>query len=398
MTLPVFLGYERVPEYHYFIMLLDSNASLKVALNNLDDLGETVSDISLSPLKTPELSSYDRYMGRVALEQPERFWLDVQVASGKQELEESAAVHLAMLKLAARGIQVAERDCEVLHVREFRYSENKPFEVDKSKIMLILVGGKHLVSIHDGDSCGIREAQAKMISEGFSPDPLNVARLIIERSLDALADVEIGFDRLVSPLLKKVTQDLLSEKEYEDLTSVYLAVEYIRRRISMMRSGVARSTSLSMGKVNRDQSVNWGPGLDSLLELLNSHEDTCKQISESIKWTWQLHSDLIDKKLIEEQEEANRIQQSAEERKQRSDARWQLLGGISVPLGLGLAVIQSFQLSSPVGIGIMAATSVISAALVYFRNDDFSWLYDARTDRWASFVGKIRGMLSIKPR
>jgi len=62
-------------------------------------------------------------------------------------------------------------------------------------------------------------------------------------------------------------------------------------------------------------------------------------------------------------------------------------------LGIGLAVIQSFQLSSGVGIGIMAVTSLVSAALVYFRNDDFSWLYSTRTDRWPSFIKSLRGIL-----
>lgn len=372
-----------------------SALAIEVA-RDFSDIRDKIADIKLPGWERPVLSSYDQYIGRRVSEQPENVWIDVELSAAHHsthEVEEERAVQIALEKLRERGINIRAQDCEVLHGREFRYDQERPYEVDKSKILLVLAGKNHLVSIHDGSSCGINGAREKMMTEGFSADALNIARLILEKSLDTLPQVELGFDRCVAPLLKKVARETLSDPEYEQLASIYLAVEYIRRRVSMMRSGVARSASLSLNKVDSTTQQTLGPGLDSLLELFNSHEDTCKQLSDSIKWTWQLHSDLLKRRAIEEQDEANQIQALAEERKQRSDARWQLLGGISVPLGLGLAVIQSFQLSSGVGIGIMAVTSLVSAALVYFRNDDFSWLYSTRTDRWPSFIKSLRGIL-----
>jgi hypothetical protein len=352
-----------------------------------------VNDMPLSALGDLRPSSYDIYTGRRATTQPENVWLDVKVdrpSCGPQQIQEADAVRIALEKLGARGIVRTARDCEVLQGRDFVHDPRHDNEVEKTRITLVLVGLDHLVSIHDGESRGIQRAHEKLTSEGLNQHPLNIARLVLEESLAALPQIEFEFDRCVSPLLRKVSHELLSDTEYEKLTSIYQSVEYIRRRVSMMKSGVARSASLSLTKVDRHIQETIGPGLESLLEQFNSHEDTCKQISDAIEWTWQRHSDRLKKRSIEEQEEANRIQAKAEERKQASDARWQILGGISVPLGLGLALIQSFHLTAPVGLGVMAAASVLSAALVYFRSDDFSWLYPTRTDRWDRFMKELK--------
>ncbi len=311
-----------------------------------------------------------------------------------KETHEEDAIRIALEKLAEKGVVLIPQECEVLHGRDFHYDPERPYEVDKSDIFIVLAGPHHLVSLHNGESCGVHGARQRLTMEGFDPNPLNIARLILEKSLDPLSHIEIELDRCVSPLLKKVSHELLTDNEYETLTSIYVSVEHIRRRVSMMKSDVARSGSLSLNEgASKCQHV-FGPGLDSLIELFNSHEDTCKQISDSIEWTWERHSNLLKKRAIEEQEKANHIQSQAEERKQRSDARWHVLGGISVPLGLGLALIQSFHLSGGVGLGVMAVASGLSAALVYFRNDDFSWLYGTRTDRWSRFMKNVREIFS----
>lgn len=353
-----------------------------------------VSDMHLATIGDLKPSSYDIYMGLQAPQRPANIWLDVRIDPSQpasKETQEADAVRIALEKLAEKGIILKPKDCEVLHGRDFHYDPGRPYEAAKSDIFLVLAGSHHLVSLHTGESTGIQGAQQKMTTEGFDQHPLNIARLILERSLDPLSQIEVEFDRHVSPLLRKVSHELLTDNEYENLTSIYVAVEHIRRRVSMMKSGVARSASLSLSEVGSKTQASLGPGLDSLIELFNSHEDTCKQISEAIEWTWERHSNLLKKRAIEEQEKTNRIQAQAEERKERSDARWQVLGGVSVPLGLGLALIQSFHLSGGVGIGIMAASTLISAALVYFRNDDFSWLNPSRTDRWSQIMKDVRG-------
>jgi hypothetical protein len=353
--------------------------------------------MSLGDLGDLKPSSYDVYVGQGAPSGPDHSWLDVTIdrpCSGPQEIQEADAVRIALEKLHEKGINLKAKDCEVLHGRDFSHDPTRPYEVDKTRITLVLAGPDHLVSIHDGESYGILRAHAKITADGLNSRPLNIARMILEESLEALPQIEFEFDRRVSPLLRKVSRELLSDDEYEDLTSVYLSVEYIRRRVSIMKSGIARAESLSLCQGAPPAQRSTGQEFDSLNNLFDSHEDTCKQISDAIEWAWQRHSNLLKKRAIEEQAEANRIQAKAEERKQGSDARWQVLGGISVPLGLGLALIQAFHLSSSVGIGVMVGASVISAALVYFRSDDFSWLYPTHTERWERMKKEIGGIFS----
>lgn len=354
-----------------------------------------ITDIRLANFEEIRPSSFDLYMGRQTIESAGNAWLDVRVEQldpDSPKIQREDAVRIALEKLKDKGIALTPQDCEVLHGRDFQYDPNRPYDVEKSDIFLVLAGPHHLVSLHSGESHGVQGAQEKMVSDGFNSQPLHIARLILEKSLDPLCEIEVELDRRISSLLRKVSHELLTDQEYEALATMHVAVENIRRRVSMMKSGVARSATLSVNEGGAGARQSSGTGLDSLIELFNSHEDTCKQISEAIEWIWDRHSSLLKKRVVEEQEKANLLQMQAEERKQRSDARWQVLGGVSVPLGLGLALIQSFHLSGGIAVGVMTAATALSAALVYFRNDDFSWLNLNRTDRWARITKEVRGI------
>lgn len=113
-----------------------------------------------------------------------------------------------------------------------------------------------------------------------------------------------------------------------------------------------------------------------------------KKLESLIDVVRSAHQEMLSRRLIEETEKNNQLQKESEHRKQRTDAQWQILGGLSVPIGIALGIIQSFQLSREVGLVVVAASSVISAALVYFRNDWFSWIYATRPS--ASAVNKTQ--------
>ncbi len=265
-------------------------------------------------------------------------WLHVSEQdhfSGDTQQEETLAVDRALRELRNHGYTIPRESCQVLHVRELRHNPASADEVQKSKIFLVIASPHILVSVSDDNTLSIPHCKRRF-AERRDVSSFELAAGIIKEALRPVRGVRMAFSRLI-----------------ERLEQSHLQAAHQATRAALVRLGGALGV-----EVTAFQKI------ESLIsDVRNAHRET------------------LSRKLIKETEKSNGIQKEAEKRKQRADTQWQILGGISVPLGLVLGAIQAFQLSQDMGVLVLALSSVVAAGLVYFRDDWFGWLYGSRSSK-----------------
>jgi hypothetical protein len=309
-------------------------------------------------------------------------WFDLRLEvspSGTHQQEEDKAIEIASQHLVSQGVEVQRGDCTVLHCREFHPIPEEPFKVARSKLFLVIVSERYLVSLHDGPSWAVDKVR-EQLGETSAVHALDVARLVAERSLESLAEVEVNFHRALGGLVRKVPRDGLNRDETYALYSLYEAVAYITRRLQLMESLVVHPAE-SLIRSGEYAAQQGHADFRALSVRLNSHIATCTQQLSFIHTIRDINVDFVRSQQLQEQRESNRLQALAEEHQRQKDARWQMLGGVSVPVGLALSAIDAFNLSAFDGLGVLGSALVIAGSLVYFRNARFSWLLDSRKDR-----------------
>jgi hypothetical protein len=339
----------------------------------------TVTEIVATECQARSLDTVSLYLAgkQDFFERP--LWFDVELEyppSGTHDYEEAEAIRIAQTQLASRGIEVEGERWRVLHCREFRFDPEHPYEVQRSKLYLVMVGEHYLVSLHDGSSRGIEVARSKLAQTNLI-SPLNIVQSVVEHSLESLTEVEVNFHRFIGLLLKKVPNQGLTPEELSAINSIMVALSYITRRLHLMGSLVLDRVEQLLGSPSSSDKHR-DHHIDSLSSQLTSHIATCTQYLTFIGNIQDLNRAFLAAQLLHEQKEGNRLQALAEEHQRRQDARWQILGGVSVPYGLALGVIDAFNLPGWQRLGVLVCASAIATALLYFRNDGFSWLVGHR--------------------
>jgi len=350
-------------------MMLSTSASGIVATHVHDDrsLGDT---------------SFQYMVGALRPAVERHRWLHVSTRdhiSGNTQQEEDVAIDIAQRELTNHGYSIPREQCRVLHVRELRYNPESPNQIQKSKIFLVLASPNILVSVSDEDVLSIPHCK-RVFAERSDVGSFELAAAIIKEALLPVREVRMAFSRFLEPLSEHARRELLDDAQQTSLDKMKQASGYATMRLLDMQAGAIRQLTDLI-----DQSglqATYQSTRATLLRLgamLGVEVTAFQKIDSLIGDVRSAHRETLSRKLIEETEKNNQLQKEAENRKELSDTQWQILGGISVPIGLALGAIQAFQLSRGVGTLVLGLSSVVAAGLVYFRNDWFGWLYGPKS-------------------
>ena len=356
---------------------------LKNAVNTMRifDVRPEIASATLSMSAPLGDVSFEYFVNAIPSSPVETKWLHVSLCTtptGDTQQEESCVVDVALRELQQNGYSVTAENCKVLHIRELRYESKTPDEVQKSKLFVVLAGPNLLVSVCDGESKAVARCR-EVVTTRSDATPIELATEIIKESLRPVRNVRMGFDRFIQPLSDHARRRLLDEEQQTSLDKIKRASGYATMRLlDMQSSAVQQLIDLIDHSPVDPTNQTARADLVRLGNMLGVEVTAFKKIEELIEDVRGAHQEMLSRRLIEETEENNQLQKEAERRKQRTDAQWQILGGLSVPVGVALGVIQSFQLSREAGVAVVAVSSLVSTALVYFRNDWFSWIYTSR--------------------
>lgn len=309
-------------------------------------------------------------------------WLHVSAQnhiSGDSQQEEAFAVDIAQRELINHGYTIPREQCQILHVRELRYDPRSPDEIQKSKIFLVLASPNILVSVCDGSTLSIPHCK-RLFAERSDLSSFELAAAIIRESLQPVRGVRMAFSRFLQPLSEQARRGLLDDTQQTSLDKMKHASGYATMRLLDMQAGAIRQLIDLIdhsGLQTTHQTTR--AALLRLGAMLGVEVTAFQKIDSLIADVRSAHRETLSRKLIEETEKNTQLQKEVENRKGRTDAQWQILGGISVPIGLALGAIQAFQLSHGVGALVLGLSSVVAAGLVYFRNDWFGWLYGSKS-------------------
>lgn|GEM_PF-4147704 len=326
-------------------------------------------------------ASFQLLVNAAPLQPTETKWFHVTLCTtptGDIREEEECVINVALNELRLNGCSVSPESCEVLHIRELRYEAKSPDEVQKSKLFVVLAEPNLMVSVCADESRAIEHCK-KIAAQRAHVAPVELATELIKESLSPVRGVLLGFDRFIGALSKHARQALLDTEQLASLDKLVRASGYARVRLLDMKSGalpqlisaIDRSPDGPIHGATRLQLIRLG-------ETIGTEVEAFETIEVRVEGVRRAHEEMLSRRLIQETEESNQLQKEAELRKQRTDAQWQILGGLSVPIGVALGTIQAFQLSRELGFVVVGLSALVSAGLVYFRNDWFSWLYNKR--------------------
>lgn len=299
-------------------------------------------------------STYDStkvYLANAPITHPT--WLDVKVNKlppfSELSKETAKVREIALKQLAAEGIKLSNPDLRILSAREFSNVGCASDQVKSSKLFLVLVADTHLVTIHDGDGSAVAAVLRQHTSSSFQP--LTTALHILSETLKPLNDIQHKLTISVDSMRRGVANEWLTQGQCTTLGSFGRTCDYIKRQLESLKALIASETT------NTQQ-------LELYSQLQNNTDVSIGQfkiLENAIKDIEQNHQTAQGRQEVAQQQEANRLKTIADERKRRSDAFWQGIGGVAIPITIGLSIVDSFNLPTVAGIGVVACSIMVSA-------------------------------------
>ncbi len=346
----------------------------------------------------PGYDSYKAYFSDVSPLQQSHTWQDIRggaPSAGQLDIEETGAKKIALQALREGGFHVDGLQVRFFHVREFSFP-SKPLEtaeemskleqakdtnqaneflIKSSKLFVVLVGEQHVVTIHNEASPAI-EAVKALASKGSKIEIQDIPIEIIRNSLTPLEQITTDIRRIISPMAEGASVAGLGPEDHFLLNRVEGGLNHIIGRLDESKAEVTTLESHS----NPPNGVVKNQRRQSLLAEIDSRRVALQGVittAKDAKSNYQSHTETkraeAENRQAEELAESNRLKEAAEARKRRDEARWQILGGTAVPIGLGLAAIDAFNIATEPGLGLLGVSMTISALLLFFRNERVLW-------------------------
>jgi len=299
-------------------------------------------------------TSYEIYL--CSPQPPPKIWLDFQLSSaphGTVEQEEKQIFEIAKSKLSELGLQFSIEGSKVLHIREVRQDPNNTYSHVRSKIYLVLTPAG-LLSLHDGESKGIRQVQQTTDCSTGDFSPMEIACNVIQSCQKQTSDLLRTFQRQIGDLQGDASCKRLTEEQSRGLADMVKSVGYIRPRLLYQKFNAIDDLLKSLGNSQKCAA--------ELLDSTGRHnaflEELCGIITDAAGGIVKVNSALVENLQLE-----NDRRRDAWDRSENK--KYLRLTGATLPTASALGIIQAFQISRLEGMYIASFSLLFSLGVYY---------------------------------